>query len=544
MIVSLLPRRRFLSAVLLVLVCEIATAYQTIAYGCDDNAKRGGILHFAVASDLPSFDAHRETSHGIVQSIRPFYSLLVRVDPCEPSSLISIVCDLCEGDVPKPAKGGTEYTFAIRRGVRFHDGTALTSADIKASFDKIIFPPEGVPSARRTFFDMVKLITALDDYTVRFKLKYPSSAFLMALAMPFNVIYSKKDLEDYGFHWHTRHINGTGPFIFTFHHPGYYVEGRRYPDYHFMGKPFLDGYRAFFVPEISSRAQAIYNDTAAIEFRGFPRPISEALIDSLGKQVSVQASDWNCVILATPNHKTKPFDDVRVRRALTLAIDRRDGAHELSEKSIVQSVGGLVFPRHPLAASDDELEQIAGYGRDIEASRAKARKLLADAGIVDLTFELSNQAVDHPYRLVGSWLVDQWSKIGLDVSHNVQPQGPFYESLRRRRDFEVTIDFNCQSVVNPLVDISKYLGSASNNNGQYEDIELEDLYQNLKRTTDEAAQYTLMRRFERRVLDEAAHAIITLWWRRLIVYRSYVKGWKIAPSHYLNQHLDQVWLDR
>jgi len=125
----------------------------------------------------------------------------------------------------------------------------------------------------------------------------------------------------------------------------------------------------------------------------------------------------------------------------------------------------------------------------------------------------------------------------------VQPVGAFYESLRRRRDFQVSIDFNCQSVVNPLLDVSKYLGSATNNYGQYQDAVLEKLFDSLQRANDQTKRYSLMRRIERRVLDDASHTLVTLWWRRIIAHRSYVRGWRISPSHYLNQHLDQVWLD-
>lgn len=511
---------------------------------CTETAKRGGTLSFVVAAGTPSFDGHRQTSHATIHLIRPFYSLLVRVDPCQPDSLESFVCDLCEGDLPEPTQGGTVYTFKIRRHVRFHDGTPLTSADIKATFDKIVFPPAGMPSARRTFFSMVESITTPDEYTVQFKLRYPSSAFIGALANPFNFVYAKRDLESRDPDWHTRYVNGTGPFALARHEPGYYIEGRRNPNYHLRGQPYLDGFQAFVQPEIVLRAQALLEGQVDIEFRAFPPPIINELSALLGDEVSVQQSDWNCVLLATPNHKTRPFDDPRVRRALTLAIDRWSGSRDLSEKTIVRSVGGIVFPGHSLAATEPELMELAGYGRDIEAARARAVRLLSDAGASGLRFELNNQSTEHPYRLVGNWLVDQWSSIGLEVSNRAQPRGPYYESLRRRRDFEVSIDSNCRSVVNPLSDISKYLGSASNNYAQYDDALLEDLYQKMQRTGDEAERYTLMRQIEHRVLDEESHTMITLWWHRSIAHRAYVKGWKISPSHYLNQHLDQVWLDK
>ncbi len=506
--------------------------------------KPGGVLNFVVGSKIPSYDGHRETTFGMIHPIRPFYSLLIRVNPDNPASPTDFVCDLCEGDVPKGEEGGTKYTFKIRTGVKFHDGTPLTSADLKATFDKIVSPPEGVPSARKAFFRMVDSIEAPDATTLVMKLKYPSGTFIPSVAMPFNFVYSKKDLDGHGYNWHAKNINGTGAYSFVQHQPGSFVEGKKYAGYHHKGQPYLDGFKAISAPKMSVRLQAIRGDRAAIEFRGFPPKARDDLVKALGDKVTVQESDWNCVLLFTPNQKIKPFDDPRVRRALTLGVDRYAGSKYLSNIAIVKTVGGVVFPKHPLAAQDAELSTIAGYGKDINASRAEAKKLLAAAGKSKMKFELHNRGVDQPYKVVGTWMIDQWRKLGLNVSQRVQPSPQFYASLRKKRDFDVSIDFNCQSVVNPLADVSKFLGSAGNNYGGYEDQVLEDLFNQMQRTGNEAEQYNLMRRYERRALGEAAHTGVTLWWYKINPHRSYVKGWKIAPSHYLNQHLDNIWLDK
>src|SRR5207247_4402514 len=121
-------------------------------------------------------------------------------------------------------------------------------------------------------------------------------------------------------------------------------------------------------------------DRAAIEFRGFPPSIRDELVGALGDKVTVQESDWNCGTFIEPNHKKKPFDDVRVRRALSLAIDRWHGAPKLAKIANVHTVGGIVFPGASLAASKEELEKIAGYWPDIEKSRAEAKRLLKEAG--------------------------------------------------------------------------------------------------------------------------------------------------------------------
>ena len=183
-------------------------------------AKRGGVLSFVVGSKIPSYDLHRETTFGVIHPIRPFYSLLIRINPENPSSPTDFVCDLCEGDVPKGEDGFKKYTFKIRKDVKFHDGTPLTAHDIVATYKKIIFPPKGVPSSRKAFFKMVDSVEAPDDTTVVFKLKFPSGAFIPAVATPFNITVSKKDLDTHGYDWHKKNINGTGPFKFVQHSAG------------------------------------------------------------------------------------------------------------------------------------------------------------------------------------------------------------------------------------------------------------------------------------------------------------------------------------
>ena len=536
---------RFLKSTLVVSFALGLAAAWAGGAAAGETPVRGGILKFVVGSKIPSYDAHMESTFGMIHPIRPFYSLLIRVNPENPSSPTDFVCDLCEGDVPAATNNGLTYTFKIRKDVKFHDGTPLTAHDIKATFDKIIFPPEGVPSTRKAFFSSLDSTTVPDDYTLVFNMKYASGAFLPAVAAPYNFVYSKKDLDENGYAWHQKNINGTGAFTFVEHKPGAYVEGKRYENYHHEGKPYLDGYRAISAPKMAVRLQAIRGNRAAIEFRGFPPKARDDLVKALGDKIVVQESDWNCALQFLPNHRRKPFDDVRVRRALTLAVDRRAGSKYLSKIAIVKTMGGIVFPGHPLAATEEELSKIAGYWPSIEKSRAEAKRLLKEAGAEGLEFVLLNRGVDQPYRVVGTWLIDQFKKVGLKVTQNVLPSPAFYDAVRKKHDFDVTIYFNCQSIVNPLADVSGYMSDdiAGNNYSGYQDRTMDKWFDQMNRASDPAEQRRLMRLYEKRALDEEALQFITLWWYKINPHRSYVKGWKIAPSHYLNQHLDNVWLD-
>ena len=389
---------------------------------------------------------------------------------------------------------------------------------------------------------MVDSVTAPDDETLVFKLKYPSGAFIPALATPYNFVYSKAKL-DADQHWYEKNVMGSGPFVFEERQAGAFIKGKRNPDYYHAGKPYLDGFEAIIAKTQTLRVQAIRGDQAAAEFRGIPPKSRDDLVAALGKDITVQESDWNCSLIFSPNHKKKPFDDVRVRRALTLAVDRWQGSKDLSKISIVKAVGGVAFPGHPLAATKEELEKLAGFWPDIDKSRAEAKRLLKEAGVPDLKFTLLNRAVDQPYTIVGTWLIDQWKQVGIEADQKVLADGPFYEGLKAGT-FDVGLEFNCQSVVNPLVDVSKFRPDAGDQYSGIEGKDLIKLHDAMNRTGDVAEQRRLMRAYEKLILDEQANNFLTLWWYRIIAHRSYMKGWKITPSHYLNQDLSVVWIDK
>jgi peptide/nickel transport system substrate-binding protein len=105
---------------------------------------------------------------------------------------------------------------------------------------------------------------------------------------------------------------------------------------------------------------------------------------------------------------------------------------------------------------------------------------------------------------------------------------------------------SCGDLVNALVDTSKYLPHSANleNYGNFEDPTEVTLYDKMLREPDAAKQRALMRQFEKYVMDDQAHELMTLWWYRIVPYRSCVKGWNISPSHFLENDLARVWLDK
>jgi len=190
-----------------------------------ERPRSGGELVFLVPSEPPSYDGHREGTFGTVHPLAPVYNTLLRIDPTDRTGTRPAP-DLAESWTIAP--DGLTYTFKLRGGVRFHDGSVLTSRDVKASYDKIVFPPPGIISARKGAFQAVEAIEAPDPLTVRFRLKWTEASFLVNLASPFNWIY-RADILAKDMRWYETNTMGTGPFKFVEHVKGSHLVGKKKP---------------------------------------------------------------------------------------------------------------------------------------------------------------------------------------------------------------------------------------------------------------------------------------------------------------------------
>jgi peptide/nickel transport system substrate-binding protein len=513
-------------------------ALAAVPASAQDKPRHGGELVFVVPSEPPSYDAHQEETFGVIHPVAPHYSTLLRVEPFDRTGT-KPVGDLAESWTI--SKDALVYTFKLRRGVKFHDGSEMTSKDVKASYDKIIFPPAGMKSSRRTTYLAVEVVEAPDPHTVRFRLKWPESSFLLNLASPWNFIY-KADVLAKDMRWYERHINGTGPFTFVEHVKGSHWVGKKNANYWDKGKPYLDGYRAVFISSSSAQVAAVRGERAHIQFRGFTPADRDSLKQALGDKITVQESPWDCVLMVAMHHEKKPFDDKRVRRALTLALDRWEASKNLSKIAIVRDVGGVQVPGTPYATPPEELEKLAGYGRDIGKSRAEARRLLREAGVPEgFSFTFKNRGIPQPYEPIGIWLIDQWRQIGLTVKQEIV-EASAYHPMLKRGDFEVAMDFACGFIVEPDLDLGRFVANSDANYGKHKDPVIDELYQKQARATDFEERKKHLRAFEKRLIDEEVHVLYTLQWHRIIPHSSKVKGWTVTPSHYLNNQLDTVWL--
>jgi peptide/nickel transport system substrate-binding protein len=499
--------------------------------------KHGGTLEFAVTVEPDNYDCHGNTSFAFLHPVAPHYSTLLKFDA---ENYPEIIGDLAESWSVSPDR--LTYTFRLRPNVLFHDGSKLTSADVKASWDRIVRPPPGVVSARQVDYTAISRIDAPDARTVVFHLQWPEAAMLAGFASPWNCIYSAARLsEDPQFP--KTHILGTGPFVFVEHHKGAYWQGRRWEKYFQPGKPFLDGYQADFMPA-GEVIKAYESGKIMVEFRGVTPKQRDELTEMLGDQVTVSESPWLSNLLVVFNTKRAPFNDARVRRALSLAIDRWGAAQQLQGSTFLKYVGGLMRPGSSMATPEAELVGLPGFSRDVPAARTEARRLLAEAGVENLRLNLLVRGIPMPHFPAADLLAASWREIGVTTTQqrlNIWE----WQKVVDRGDYDVALDFAGDFYDDPTIQLTKYVSqdlSPVNFSGS-QDRFLDALFIGQAMSTDQRQRAKMVRDFERHALTEA-YSVPLLWWNRIGVASAKLHGWSLTPSHFIGQDLTDVWLDR
>ncbi len=501
-----------------------------------EEPQRGGTLKVAIAGDPPSLDMHQEQTFKVTIPMSTIYNSLVSFDPHGFPKII--------GDVAKSwekSEDGKTWTFQLHEGIKYHDGTELTAADAKASWDKIFNPPKGVTSPRRSLYQMIESVDAPEKYTVVFHLKYPAASFLSMIAHPSNFIYAKADI-DKAPDWHKKNANGTGPFKFKKWVRGSALEVERNPNYFKAGLPYMDGIKYYMIKDLSARAKSVRSGRTDVEFRGFPPAEVEAIEKQLGDKVTVRypkaIAHWGVAI----NVDKKPFDDERVRKALGLALNRYDMAKTLKPLSGLETVGGLVHPDTEWALTPKELHDLPGFNPDYEANVKEAKRLLTEAGYPNgFKTALTNRSVKLPYIDMGVYVVSAWKKIGVEAEHKLE-ESATWSKTRRTRDFEMLLDpYGSAAAGDPDEVLVKFLTGASPNWGRFSDPEVDELYKQQQIATDPQKRIELVKELQRKVIGKA-NWLPGLWWTRIEVRSSKIKNYEPHHSHWMNRRLEDVWL--
>ncbi len=501
--------------------------------------KKGGVLNFSIVAEPPTLDCHATTTFATIHPIAPAYNGLLKFRG-DVNKKLEVVGDLAKSWQMSP--DGLTWTFKLHEGVKFHDGSPMTSADVKVSYERIKNPPEGVVSARRALHADIISIDTPDAATVVFKLSKPNASMQNNFASPFNCILSAKKLAENPKYPETE-VMGTGAFKLKEYVKGATFEGVRNTEYFEPGKPYLDGYKVFIVKS-NAVVPGIQGAQFDAEFRGRTPKERDQLVDAMKDKVTVMEGPWTTSLLLAFNTQKKPFDDVRVRRALTMSIDRWGGSAPLSKISFLKYVGGLSRTGSEFAMAPEDLEKFPGYAKDIAKSREEAKRLLKEAGVENLKINFINRNIAEPYTPAGIYVVDQWKRIGVETNHQ-QLETKLYFDAQAQNNYDVTMEFIADYVDDPSIQFQKVLSSAKSKAAlpRHTDTLIDELFDKQASIVDPVARRKVVHEMESRVLDQAYIGML-YWWQRSIVIHSKVKGWELHAAHFTGQDLQNVWLDQ
>jgi ABC-type transport system substrate-binding protein len=459
----------------------------------DPTAKPGGTLRYGVHTAPAHFDLHQSGTVGNIGAQGPMYDCLIRHDPRDGQTIIP---DLAHRWEISP--DNRKYIFHLRRGVKFHDGADFTAEDVKATYERIVSPPQGVVIPRTPLFSAVADIVVLDPHRIEFRLGEPRPrAFMLgAFASGWNVIVRKKTLEDNG--GNLRQVMaypGTGPFRHVSRKDKEVWIMDRNPGYWNKGLPYVDRLEVYHMPPFSPELGAALL-TGKIDYGRLLDPVSwRKAKDTPG----MAAAEFNQSVIQAVwlNTRKPPLGDPRVRRAMHLALDRHTLVEVVRDVAPMM-VGGFVYPFHPLSTPSAELVKRPGYQRDPTAAVQEAKRLMAEAGhangIRNLTFLVRDAATFKLWAVAIQAMLKETLNIETNL-RTVQISQWFDEATAGNFDLGIS------AVVSTLMDPSDYFSAwygkdGPQNYSSWTNSSFHDLSRQIEREVDEARRRTMVRQAE------------------------------------------------
>jgi peptide/nickel transport system substrate-binding protein len=425
------------------------------------DAGTGGELVIGKGQEAVGFDPGVVTAASSFDLISIVYERLVEFDEAgEPQPMLAESWDIPDD---------LTYTFTLRQGVTFHNGQPLTAADVKHTFDRI--KDEATASPRVAQFTSVDSIEATGDLTVTFHLHEPYGPFLATLSSGFSSIVPADDTIDL-----QSEMVGTGPFILESWKQDTETVLAAFADYRVAEEPKLATLRYRIMPEESARLAAIR--TGEIQLTAIADPLTvESAQQSEGVQVLEQ--DTTDYYLLGLNCAEPPFDDPKVRQALSLAIDRQ---------AIVDAVFfGRGQVSGPIVPTMGDWAQPVGQLPNYTVDRDQAKALLEEAGASDLTFKILVGSLYQEFESIALVIQDQLAEIGVTVELEPVEWGTFIDRWIAR-DFQSFVSYNSTGNDPDGALYSAFITDGGTNAFQFSDEQVDQLLEEGRATTDPDAR--------------------------------------------------------
>ncbi|MFC2032269.1 ABC transporter substrate-binding protein, partial [Chloroflexota bacterium] len=501
-------------------------------------------LHYWSKTYPRGFDLHTRATYAPFVAL-PIFNNLVSFDPkmseLRPENIIG---DLAEHWEISP--DGKTYTFYLVKNAKWHDGKPFTAADVVYSIEKIVDPD---PKRSRIYnsFPSFRNIEKVDDYTVDIHLKYPAASLLTQLAGPYAIIQPKHLAGTDGNT--TDFLVGTGPFMFKNYTAPVVFELVRNPNYFKKGLPFLDGIKITFVSDVSTQVDVLVTNRVDMSSPSLAYKQKEQVdrITAEAPGVKIQYLYFPYCYAFWVNMNFPPFQDIRVRRALSLMIDPTEmtlagyGATEFG------LTGRAYFP-DPWKMDKSESYKIMRWDKSFEERVTEAKKLMAEAGY-------SNGFKDK-VRIITTYNPDFERMIATFADHalkylNVETDIITTDVTKTRQlrdtgqfDLILTMAYSLTG------DLDEYAGSfvtgGEGNFGDYSNPILDRLFEEESWTTDLPRRIEIGHEIERIILTELPILPTGVTFTYVIASHPHVRDLTPGFSGYSQAHLrmEYVWLDK
>ena len=481
--------------------------------------KRGGTLTIGADADPIGLDPVTLTAFSSYDFTALLYSGLLRWN-----AEMKIEPDLATGFL---TPNETTYIFRLRQGVKFHNGQAFSAEDVKHTFDRILDPASASPSA--VLFAGIKAVTVIDAHTVKFELKAPSATFLSYMATNPNGVIVPKGVTDLK----TKPV-GTGPFVFESYEPNQQFTLKANPNYYEDKQPYLASVVFKFFKDQASITSALRSK--AIDMTWFKDPKVSAQIVKTSPDLVSAPGKTSRTFPVWMNLKAKPFNDVRVRRALSLATDRKACLQTVLGGS--GKVGAMV-PESQVGGYDG-VGPMPYYKTDVAA----AKKLLAEAGyasgldIGDYIVVAAN-ALDVQCAQV---LQQQWAAAGIKVNIKPMETAPLI-------GLWVKGDYTLMSIAlswspDPDAIVSRLMSSGAQGKGiGMADTQLDKMIEDARTILDNAQRAKAYQQIQKHIAEQAYILQIYQYPLRWEAWWKYVKGY-VALAANIRTFVRTAWIDK
>ena len=507
--------------------------------------KRGGVLRIS-DREAPILDPHLNISFLTHSWANMVYSQLVRYPhglEQKHSADFSIVGDLAE---KWEYKSPTVIEFTLRKGVKFHNKPPVNGREVTAEDAKYSMERFKAKSAFRSRFDVVRSIDVVDRYILRVTLKEPSTPFLNHLAASAYLAILPREVEE-----KLKDFNrpeamiGSGPFVLKSYQKGVQIAFERNPDYYMKGLPYLDGVVIEITPESSARLSLLRAGKVELgHMWGYAIPEEAKSLKQTNPEM-VMSPTWvlpNGIIYFRTDQP--PFNDVRVRRAISLAIDRKawNDAIHYGEACIEEGPVPCAMKdwKLPIAKMDPaKAKYLAGY------DPAEAKRLLAEAGYPNgFTTPMYHwPGYAPPWRTYYDLAADNLAKIGVKVEFKPEEYGKYTTTTALGKFDGMAI--GPQLPGNEVDDwlFAGFYPEQPQNRSHIADAELNKMLIAQRRELDPKKRLALVHEIQRYLADKAYYVYLP-GLPQYIVHAPQVKGFTYHDGFSLGYRLMFTWLDK